>query len=81
LQYVVIKSNANSHSGIKISYGVLSSLALKRGVKNMNDLLKEEVESQEVPNQLILNLIDWMRKKGLDDKDIIDCLVYICSEK
>jgi hypothetical protein len=50
-------------------------------MKNMYDLLKEEMENQEVPNQLIANLIDWMRKKGIDDKDIIDCLLYICSEK
>jgi hypothetical protein len=50
-------------------------------IENMYDLLKEEMENQEVPTQLIVNLIDWMKKKGIDDKDIIDCLLYICSEK
>jgi hypothetical protein len=33
-------------------------------IENMYDLLKEEMENQEVPNQLIVNLIDWMKKEG-----------------
>jgi hypothetical protein len=50
-------------------------------IKKMDDLLKKEVKNQEIPSQLIVNLIEWMRKKGMEDKDITDCLLYICAEK
>lgn len=45
----------------------------------MEELITEEFEEQEIPSQLIVNLIEWLRNKGMNDTDIVECLSYICS--
>lgn len=37
-------------------------------------------EQQEIPNFIFPRLIEWMRTHGQSDKDIIDCIMYICGE-
>lgn len=43
--------------------------------------LNIEVEEQEIPNYIFPRLIDWMRTHGQSDKDIVDCILYICREQ
>ena len=45
----------------------------------MEEIIKEEIEEKEIPSQLIVNLIEWLRKKGMEDRDITECLSHICS--
>lgn len=45
------------------------------------DELNIPMEEQEIPNYIFPRLIDWMRTHGQSDKDIIDCILYICREK
>lgn len=42
------------------------------------DLLENEME---IPPRMLANLIMWMRNKGINDTDIVDCLQYICSDE
>lgn len=37
------------------------------------------VEDVEIPPQLLANLIVWMRRKGISDTEILDCIQTICS--
>ncbi len=39
-----------------------------------------EMEQQEIPNFIFPRLIEWMRAHGQSDKDIVNCIMYICSE-
>lgn len=39
-----------------------------------------EMEQQEIPNFIFPRLIEWMRMHGQSDKDIINCIMYICGE-
>ncbi len=43
--------------------------------------LEIEMEQQEIPNFIFPRLIEWMRTHGQSDKDIIDCILYICREE
>ncbi len=40
----------------------------------------EEEENSEIPPRLLVNLIEWLRNKGMSDEDIVDCLLHICTE-
>lgn len=39
-------------------------------------LLEEDLE---IPPNLLPNMIDWMRKKGISDADILECILYMCT--
>ena len=40
----------------------------------------KEEENSEIPPRLLVNLIEWLRNKGMSDEDIVDCMLYICRE-
>ena len=42
---------------------------------NLDEVLVEDVE---IPSQLLANLIAWMRRKGISDAEILDCIQTIC---
>lgn len=44
----------------------------------MNNLDEVLIEDMEIPPQMLSNLINWMRKKGISDEDILDCIQTIC---
>ena len=58
---------------IKNPYAINSADKANQGDVTSEDVLKEE--------DMIANLIDWMRNKGISDEDIVDCMLYICQEK
>lgn len=45
------------------------------------DNLSEEIaeEDMEIPPNLLPNLIVWMRKKGISDAEILECILFMCS--
>lgn len=44
----------------------------------MNEIPEEE---KEIPSYLLVNLITWLRNKGLSESEILDCIKYICDSK
>lgn len=47
----------------------------------MKERIMDEMQEWEIPSQFLVNLIEWMRKKGMDEKEIVDCLAYSCSNR
>ena len=53
----------------------------------LNSFIKEAVEEKcnnvkyEIPSNVIANLMKWLKEHGHDDKDIVDCLRSLSSEK
>lgn len=50
----------------------------KEDYMQMNHLDEVLIEDMEIPPKLLSNLINWMRKKGISDADILDCIQTIC---
>ena len=42
--------------------------------------INDNEENAEIPPVLLVSLIEWMRKKGISDEDIVDCMLYICKD-
>lgn len=36
---------------------------------------------QEIPGGLLARLIEWMREHGHSEKEIVDCILFICNSK
>lgn len=43
----------------------------------MCNLDEVSAEDMEIPPQLLANLIAWMRRKGISDAEILDCIQTI----
>ena len=56
--------------------------------KSVNGLIKEAIEEKleridgdPVPNNLIKNLIEWLKKTNHTDKEITDCIKYLGTDE
>ncbi len=38
-------------------------------------------KEQEIPSSLIARLIEWMREHGHSEKEIVDCIQFVCSDE
>lgn len=46
-----------------------------------SDIMPESLaeEDMEIPPNLLPNMIVWMRKKGISDAEILECILYMCT--
>lgn len=45
-------------------------------MKEIRSVLSSDLE---IPSDLLPNMIDWMRNKGISDADILECILYMCT--
>lgn len=56
--------------------------------KSLNDFITGAIEEkisrtdgEEIPGELIQRLMEWLKEHGHNDKDILDCILYLCKEE
>ena len=67
-------------------YSYLKGVAESQG-KSINGFIKEAVnekcsgEKDELPSNLIPNLINWLKEHGHSDAEVVDCVSHLADEE
>ncbi|MBE6035012.1 MAG: hypothetical protein E7222_10010 [Clostridiales bacterium] len=70
------------------AYKIYLDGVVENAGKSLNDFITDAIgekidktDNEEIPAGLIQRIMEWLKDHGHSDKEILDCILYMCKDE